>query len=109
MTLIQDIADRFCSHRPQLRPFTRGDWAAYNGCESLHPEIAETDEATVILDGNAVEVVLHLTEEEQSLNYGGDIFAAEFADEAEARVAAEFLVVNPGFAPRLLGECVGRS
>ena len=38
----------------KFRPFDDMDWSAWAGCESAEPMIAETDEITVILDGETV-------------------------------------------------------
>lgn len=42
-----------------LRPFTKQDWAAFAGCESAFPWIAELDEegTVLILDGTTLQMV----------------------------------------------------
>ena len=37
-----------------FRPFNDSDWSGWAGCESAEPMIAETDEITVIIDGDTV-------------------------------------------------------
>ena len=47
----------------KMRPFTEADWDAYSGCDSTEPLICETDDYTVIIDGDIVtfdeDVLLH--------------------------------------------------
>ena len=38
----------------QFRPFDDSDWMGWAGCESAEPMIAETDDITVIIDGETV-------------------------------------------------------
>ena len=38
----------------KFRPFDDMDWSAWAGCESAEPMICETDDFTVILDGETV-------------------------------------------------------
>ena len=40
--------------RLSFSPFTEMDWMAWSGCESANPMICETDEFTVIIDGDTV-------------------------------------------------------
>jgi hypothetical protein len=37
-----------------FRPFTDSDWNAWAGCESESPMICETDNFTVIIDGEVI-------------------------------------------------------
>lgn len=37
-----------------FRPFDDSDWMGWAGCESAEPMIAETDDITVIIDGETV-------------------------------------------------------
>lgn len=105
MKLATKLADRLCSHQPQLRPFTKEDWWGFAGCESDSPEIAYTDAGVFVLDGDMINVNLERLEDEDGDT--ADIFVGEFADEAEARTVLEFLIANPGLTPKLLGESVG--
>jgi hypothetical protein len=65
-----------------LLPFSRGDWLAYNGCESIDPSIgyAPTGHA-VVLDGAAVLVDLD-----------GQMWFGEFSDRLAARATALAIV-----------------
>jgi len=38
----------------KMRPFTNSDWDAYAGCESSNPYICETEDYTVVIDGNTL-------------------------------------------------------
>jgi hypothetical protein len=105
MEALKNLADRFCSHQPALRPFDEGDWQAFNGCESDNPEIAYTARGSVILDGTTVEVVLY----DEGADYDGDIHARGFSTPEEARALAEVLCANPALAPAILGESVGHT
>lgn len=41
-----------------FREFTRADWHAYAGCETLEPRIAELGNMTVILDGPECQFII---------------------------------------------------
>ena len=42
--------------RSQFRPFTQDDWDCWAGCDSAEPMIAYTDEFTLIIDGDVLQV-----------------------------------------------------
>lgn len=105
---ITKIADKLCSHQPQLKPFDDVDWMGYAGCETPNPEIAYTEKGTFVLDGCAVHVELERVEGDPE-DCAHDLFVDEFASEAEARNVAEFLILNPDLVPKLLGLAVGST
>ena len=41
--------------RLTFRDFAQSDWMSFGGCESEKPLIAETDEYTIMIDGDIVE------------------------------------------------------
>lgn len=51
--------------RATFRPFTKLDWYSFSGCESANPLIFESDEYTIVIDGNNINMVYHEDE------YGG--------------------------------------
>lgn len=89
-----------------LRPFTRDDWQAYQGCETEAPEIGESDNGLtqIVLDGLDVgaQVMNESTEAD-----GGEVFCRTFPNEATARLVAETLLQDPSRVEALLGTAVG--
>lgn len=58
--------------KAQFRPFTKSDWYLFAGCETAEPMIYETDDYTIVVDGDSVNMVYHEDE------YGGRLYS--FAD-----------------------------
>ena len=54
MVRLQSIALDMIA-RLTFREFTQADWMSFGGCESEKPLIAETDEYTIVIDGDIVE------------------------------------------------------
>lgn len=52
-----------------FRPFTKLDWYAFAGCESENPVICETDDYTIVIDNDQVNMVYHEDE------YGGRLYS----------------------------------
>lgn len=52
-----------------FRPFTKMDWYSFAGCETANPVICETDEYTIVIDGDNVNMVYHEDE------YGGRLYS----------------------------------
>jgi len=104
-TLITRVADRLCSHSkaPALRPFTKGDWCGYAGCESDSPEIGSTDDVEVVLDGDSVTASV-ITDPS---TYGGLVYAQQFPSADVARLVALAALADPSQVQALLGEPVG--
>lgn len=91
---------------PQFRPFTPADWAAYHGCETENPQIAQRNRFEVILDGCDVGATLFTDEEGH-----GAVFIRTLQDEAVAAAIGRSLLAcsNPDleFVSAILGEPVG--
>lgn len=52
-----------------FRPFTKGDWYAFAGCESANPVICESEEYVIVIDGDSVNMVYHED------GYGGRLYS----------------------------------
>jgi hypothetical protein len=42
-----------------FRPFDAVDWYSFAGCESANPLICESEEYSIVIDGNNVNMVYH--------------------------------------------------
>lgn len=55
--------------KTEFRPFNKMDWAAFAGCESENPMIAESGNWTIVIDGPMVNVV------DWEDEYGGRLYS----------------------------------
>lgn len=89
-----------------FRHFTRDDWTAWGGCLTERPQVYESEELVVVLDGATVNASTFDCQEDELL-----LFARDFESEAVARAIARTLVASPApdqaFVEDLLGEAVG--
>jgi len=88
-----------------FRHFNDGDWAAWCGCETEHPQVYESEEIVVVLDGRTVNATT-VTDGEELL-----LFVKDFESEAVARAIARSLRFLPApteeAVEQFLGEAVG--
>jgi hypothetical protein len=83
-----------------LRPFTRCDWEAFNGCEAEFPEICYGPDWTVLLDGANVGGEL------DGPNGTERIFLTEYSSPEAARAVADALLSGDAWLliPEILTE-----
>lgn len=51
--------------------FTEADWWSFAGCETKNPLICQTEEYSIVIDGNNVNMVYHEDE------YGGEAYSLQ--------------------------------
>jgi len=55
--------------KSQFDSFTEADWWSFAGCETKDPLICQTEEYSIVIDGNNVNMVYHEDE------YGGEAYS----------------------------------